>query len=69
MIIEYWPEEIQALAAAMSQLLDDMGKEGVSVCIAAKAQARIAYEPFAESDEKESIMQIEVAQKLLQELS
>lgn len=42
------PTEDQALALAnaMWQLLDDMGESGLSVCLAAKAQARIAYEPF-----------------------
>lgn len=39
-------KEIEDLAEAMWQLLDDMGKDGRSVCLAAKAQARIAYEPF-----------------------
>ena len=41
-------EEINDLAEAMWQLLDDMGRNGKSVCLAAKAQARIAYEPFAD---------------------
>jgi hypothetical protein len=39
-------QEVLDLADAMWQLLDDMGKNGLSVCLAAKAQARIAYEPF-----------------------
>lgn len=39
-------QEVNELADAMWQLLDDMGKTGCSVCLAAKAQARIAYEPF-----------------------
>lgn len=39
-------KEVQDLADAMWQLLDDMGKTGQAVCLAAKAQARIAYEPF-----------------------
>jgi len=41
-------KEIEVLADAMWQLLDDMGANGKSVCLAAKAQARIAYEPFAD---------------------
>lgn len=42
--------EIQALADAMWQLLDDMGRDGQSACKAAKAYARVAYEPFREPD-------------------
>ena len=46
------PEQIEALAEAMWQILDDMGK-GISVCRAAKAQARVAYEPFRDKSEPE----------------
>lgn len=42
--------EVEYLANAMWQLLDDMGKRGASVCLAAKAEARIAFEPFADDD-------------------
>jgi hypothetical protein len=35
---------------ALWQLLDDMGRDGVHVCLAAKAQARIAFEPFRNDD-------------------
>lgn len=38
--------QIVALASAMWQLLDDFGATGSSACMAAVAQARIAYEPF-----------------------
>lgn len=41
-------EDIDRLVAAMDQLLDDMGHDGLCVCLAAKAQARIAFEPFTE---------------------
>lgn len=41
---------VAALAEAVAQLLDDMGKRGQSVCLAAKAQARIAFEPFRNTD-------------------
>jgi hypothetical protein len=44
------PEDVQRLADAMWQLLDDMGTHGLDVCLAAKAQARIAYEPFLDED-------------------
>ena len=39
-------ENITAIVDAMWQLLDDMGRDGFCVCPAAKAQARIAFEPF-----------------------
>jgi hypothetical protein len=45
------PEQVQALADAMWQLLDDMGEQGLSVCLAAKEQARIAFEPFVDEPE------------------
>lgn len=38
--------EVTALADAMWQLLDDMGEKGQTVCRAAKARARIAFEPW-----------------------
>ena len=37
------PEQVQALAEAMWQLLDDMRMSGLCVCLLAKAEARIAY--------------------------
>lgn len=45
--------EVEALADAMAQLLDDMGTHDAnkSVCLAAKAQARIAYEPFRDTED------------------
>ena len=43
-------EQARVLANAVGQLLDDMGKAGQSVCLAAKAQARIAFEPFRDDD-------------------
>lgn len=46
------PEQVQALADAMWQLLDDMGTDGQCVCLAAKAQARAALEPFLGESEK-----------------
>ena len=48
----------------MWQLLDDMGKDRMCVCLAAKAQARIAYEPFItdiERDVCEDLMTLEAA--------
>lgn len=40
------PGEVEALADAMWQLLDDMGAKGTSVCELAKARARVAFDPF-----------------------
>ena len=61
-------EQIKALAGAMSQLLDDMGPSGQGVCLAAKAQARIAYEPFADPDEFEFIMTIQEALRIISDV-
>lgn len=44
------PEEVGRLAEAMWQVLDDMGAEGRSVCLATKASARVAFEPFLQAD-------------------
>jgi hypothetical protein len=66
---DYWPEEIKALVAAMAQILDDMRENGMSCCLATKAQARVAYEPFANPEEKDLIMPIEDARRILEELS
>ncbi len=43
--------QVQALADAMWQVLDDMGTDSRSVCLATKAQARVAYEPFRFTDD------------------
>lgn len=51
-------EETKALADAVAQLLDDMGASGTSVCMHAKAQARIAYEPFCDHDDWEPEMSL-----------
>lgn len=47
-------QEVNELADAMWQLLDDMGRGGLSVCLCAKAQAVIAYEPFKTPLEREA---------------
>lgn len=46
-------QEVQALADAMWQILDDMGKSSQSACLGAKVDARIAYEPFRDKSEPE----------------
>ena len=43
-------EEVAALVKAVWQVLDDMAVSGRSCCEAAKAQLRVAYEPFREDD-------------------
>jgi DNA transposition AAA+ family ATPase len=63
--------EVQSLADAMWQLLDDMGEKGQSACLAAKAEARIAYEPFRDKNEEEFVdwMSLATAQQILRECS
>jgi hypothetical protein len=62
-------KEVEELADAMWQLLDDMGKTRQSVCLAAKAQARVAYEPFRDTSEPEydDWMSLEQAKQILKE--
>lgn len=61
-------EDVEALVAAMDQLLDDMGMAGQSVCLAAKAQARVALQPFLEkNDTAEWLMPLDMAQRILEE--
>lgn len=45
-------QEIEALADAMWQILDDF-RDGVSVSLGAKIDARIAFEPFRDKSEPE----------------
>lgn len=60
--------EIEALADAMDQLLDDMGKEGQSVCLNAKAKARLAFEPFRDPDDAgEFMMSLDDATRIVAE--
>jgi hypothetical protein len=63
-------DEIEAMADAMAQLLDDMGAHDLnrSVCLAAKAQARIAYEPFRDPTDDDSwLMPLDRARTVLKE--
>ena len=56
----------EALADAMWQLLDDMGPTGQGVCIAAKARARVALEPFLLEDaDREGIMPLDEAMRIV----
>lgn len=58
-------EQVDKLAEAMCQLLDDMGKNGLSVCVLAKAHARIAYEPFCDPEDIEFIMPLQAAKNIV----
>lgn len=48
---KYTPEQIRKLADAVWYALDDMGKDGHSVCEGVKAQLRYYYEPFNDAEE------------------
>jgi hypothetical protein len=43
----------EVLKDAVWQVLDDMGKDGRSCCPAAKAQLRVAFEPFLQAEIKD----------------
>lgn len=60
-------EQVQALADAMWQLLDDMGRDGQSVCLAAKAEARRAYEPFREEEPYDDWLSLNDAEAILRQ--
>jgi hypothetical protein len=59
------PEQIQALAQAVWQLLDDFGADGATCCQAAKAQARIAFEPFMDTTDCPPDMTLDQAQAIM----
>lgn len=60
-------DQIAALVDAMDQLLDDMGHTGQSVCLYAKAKARVAFDPFLDPEAVEFVMPLDEAQKILAE--
>lgn len=60
-------DDFDRLIEAMDQLLDDMGHEGTSVCLAAKAKARIAFEPFMELDAAHIYMPLDEAKRIAAE--
>jgi hypothetical protein len=65
-------EQVEALASAMWQLLDDMGADGQSVCLAAKAIARVAFEPFWQGDDAAECpldMSLAEAQRIVDDLN
>lgn len=59
--------DVNELIEAMEQLLDDMGTTGTSVCLYAKAKARIAFEPFMDEDAAEFFMPLSEAQRIVRE--
>ena len=60
--------DIIALIDAMDQLLDDMGPDSCSVCLYAKAKARIAMEPFITKDyASETYMPLREARAIVEE--
>ncbi|SOR30670.1 protein of unknown function [Methylorubrum extorquens] len=62
---------VEALSDAMWQLLDDMGAGHTCVCLAAKAKARVAYEPFrfdADGEEAPLDYTLEAAQAVVSDL-
>lgn len=69
---ERWtPHQVEALADAMWQLLDDMGERGQGVCEAAKAKARVAFEPFkldASGEEASLDYTLEAAQAVVSDI-
>lgn len=62
-------KQVEALADAMSSMLDDMGKDTQSVCLYTKAKARIAYEPFMAmmEDGPEFYMPLVEAERIVKE--
>lgn len=50
MTVKQTPAEVEALAEAMWQILDDMGEAGQTCCLHAKAKARLAVEPWLDGD-------------------
>ena len=62
-------ERVMALAKAVGQLLFDMGTDGLCVSKMAKAEARIAYEPFRFlfADDGDGLMPLDVAKKIVEE--
>lgn len=61
------PEQVERLADAMWQLLDDMRKDGQCACLLAIAKARLAYEPFQSDDPEDNadLMPLEYAREVV----
>lgn len=66
--MRYGREVVELLAHAAWQVLDDMGERGCCCCPFAKAQLRIAFEPFVcDVRELEGWMSLEEAERVLRE--
>lgn len=61
-------QEVRALADAVWQVLDDFGERGQCVCEAAKAQLRIAFEPFKSCADVEPEYPLHEAVRVVSEL-
>lgn len=61
-------KQVQDLADAMWQLLCDMGATGQGVCLAAKARARIAFEPWNTEVGAEPDMSLDEAKRVMRHL-
>lgn len=66
-MVRYSDYEVEQLVEAMDNLLDDMGKEGQSVCGFAKAFARVAFEPFRNAANGPPEYTLETAQQVLRD--
>lgn len=63
-------DRINALVDTLVQILDDMGQgQDCCTCLATKAQARIAVEPFIRPDEKEFLMPLSEAQEIMRSVT
>lgn len=60
--------QIRALADAVWHALEDMGRNGHSVCEAVKAQLRYHYEPFNDEPEANPDYALDTATNVLKEL-
>lgn len=59
--------DVYEIAAALHQLLDDMGKGGLCVCLYAKARARIAIEPFRGNEDFAGLISLDEARRIVAE--
>jgi hypothetical protein len=58
---------IAALIDAMDLILSDMGADRTSVCLYAKAKARIAFDPFIDAECIEFVMPLIEAIRIVEE--
>jgi hypothetical protein len=60
-------EQIEDLVEAVRQLLEDMGPDGLSVCLAVKAEARVALEPFLSKGDGKNMITFARAHAIMEE--